>query len=294
MATAQLALCPLCHGTAVGPSWLRGTIYNGKLYPYAQCQTCRSHFCSPMPDADTLSCMYGREYRQGNFGAGCQQDDPKQPARVVDWLKKTTPPGTFVDYGCGKGDLLRQAAECGWRAIGIEYDAQVARSVSDAAGVEVHSLGHGHRLAGVADVLHLGDVIEHLTDVEEQMPAILRLLKPGGTLLAQGPLEGQMSLFNFAIKMVRALRGYPPARMPPYHVLLATAQGQRSLFGRFGMEELVYQVHEVSWPAPARFGRALLRHPRSLALFTLRRLSMGVTRLSGSGQGNRYFYAGRL
>lgn len=52
----------------------------------------------------------------------------------------------------------------------------------------------------VVDVLHLGDMIEHLTDLEHQFPEILRLIKPGGYLLAQGPLEAGPNLFTSVLK----------------------------------------------------------------------------------------------
>ncbi len=64
-------------------------------------------------------------------------------------------------------------------------------------------LSHANRLA---DVLHLGDVIEHMTKINEQMPEILKLIKPGGFLIAQGPLEANFNVFTLGIRLSRSFR----------------------------------------------------------------------------------------
>src|SRR5207253_2189173 len=112
-------------------------------------------------------------------------------------------------------------------------------------------------------------------------PAILRQLKPGGVLLAQGPLEANANLFFHAIRLARRLRRGRTLSFPPYHVMLATAQGQRKLFSRHGLTEREFDIEEVSWPAPDRlFGRSLPK-PRDLILFALRRASQALSRVRG-------------
>jgi hypothetical protein len=60
-----------------------------------------------MPESETLALMYGMEYfKSGTSDTALK--DPKEPHRVIDLLKKIKP-GTFIDYGCGSGDLLKEA-----------------------------------------------------------------------------------------------------------------------------------------------------------------------------------------
>jgi hypothetical protein len=136
-------------------------------------------------------------------------------------------------------------------------------------------------------------VIEHLTRVDEQVPGMLQLLKPGGWLIAQGPLEANACLFTAVLRLARLLRGSPPASIPPYHVLLATVASQRALFRRFALEEVEYSIREVDWPAPTTLARRDLLRPRAVGLWTLRRVSRACSRLRPGTWGNRYFYAGR-
>src|SRR5262249_13617589 len=162
--------------------------------------------------------------------------DPKRPEQVVHWLERNGR-GVFLDYGCGAGALLTEARRLGWDAVGVEFDAEVATEVGRRTGARTLTAAQAERLrAPLADGPHLGDVLEHLTDLEHQMPQILGLLNPDGVLLAQGPLEANANLFTALLRLARRAR---PRRieMAPYHVLLATARGQRALFRRFGLEE---------------------------------------------------------
>lgn len=283
--------CPLCNHEHARPSWVGSTLYHGREFTYVECLSCDSLYCDPMPDEETLSRMYGPDYAT-SFQEDPGIDDPKEAMRVVKWLRARAGTGTFLDYGCGTGALLNEAAKLNWRAVGVEFDDEVAKAVEQRTGARVVS--NPLELAdGVADVLHLGDVIEHLTEVNRLMPEILRLVKPGGLLLAQGPLENNATLFTMMLRLVKSVRGAKPAEMAPYHVMLATAPGQKRLFERFGLETLEFTVREVAWPAPNRLSLSDLKRPRAVGLFAVRRLSQAVSAIRPNQWGNRYFYAGR-
>jgi SAM-dependent methyltransferase len=274
-------------------------VYEAQEFPYVECEACGTIYCDPMPCDELVARMYGPQYAQGagegsgeaSAPCGFALEDPKEPQRVAAWLGRLRP-GLLVDYGCREGELLTEAARLGWRAVGVELDEQVARVTAERTGLQVVTPGDHALTPGCAAVVHLGDVIEHLTKMNEHLSAILRLLRPGGVLLAQGPLEANANLFTWALKASRRLRGARRLEMAPLHVLLATSAGQRALFERFGLEEVEYVVHEVSWPAPNRLSTSELGSPRAVALFTLRRCSQLASALRPGVWGNRYFYAG--
>jgi SAM-dependent methyltransferase len=248
-----------------------------------------------MPDPGMLQQMYGPGYESAfSEGANVNIEDPKEPTKCIEWLHNQRA-GTFLDYGCGAGVLLEAAAKAGWRPVGVELDSQVARRVEERTGFRVLTSEAAVSSDGsIADVLHLGDVLEHLTEMENQLPVILRLIKPGGILLAQGPLEGNFNLFAACCGLSRRLRPWHRTEMAPYHVLMATSKGQRLLFQRFGLLELEYSLREVAWPAPSKLTLGDITRPKQATLFTLRRLSVGLSALNSKKWGNRYFYAGRV
>lgn len=285
--------CPLCGGQLLAESWFGATRFDDKRFDYLECASCRSLVCSPMPDTETLVKMYGDAYLAVNKKAS-EADSPKKPEFVLALLKQAARPGVFLDYGCGEGELLTAAKQLGWEAIGFEYHPDVAGQVARLTGCLVTSDesqlfdGQGQPLA---DVLHLGDVVEHLTDLDHQFPRILEFLKPGGLLLAQGPLEAGPNLFTSVLRWSRLGRSRPEATMPPYHVILATVAGQRQFFRNHGLQEVEYRISEEDWPAPSRLSKRLVS--RGNVLWGIRKLSQGLS-LAGFGRlGNRYLYAGR-
>lgn len=282
-------MCPLCAERASRASWFGSTRYAGRVFTYVECRSCASLYCDPMPDAAVLGELYGPQY-MASFAADPATRDERDRSRIIGWLKGEAP-GRVIDYGCGDGALLRDVAALGWDTLGIEFDEVVAAGVAARTGLRV--IGLRAAAAEVpADVVHLGDVLEHMTEIDRQMPAILRLVKPGGVLLAEGPLEAHANVFTWVLRLVRRARR-TPSQMPPYHVMLATADGQRRLFERHDLRTLQFTVHEEAWPAPARLRPGDLLRPRAVGLFALRRVSQAASRLTGGRWGNRYFYAGR-
>jgi 2-polyprenyl-3-methyl-5-hydroxy-6-metoxy-1,4-benzoquinol methylase len=284
------AYCPLCNTTESEASWLGATQYREKKYDYLQCAECDSLYCSPMPDDETLALMYGDDYEQFLSVESCHSGDDGI-RQVIDYLK-TREKGVFFDYACGAGVLLGEVAKIGWEVIGFELNVAAAEKYSRLHNVKIVSDLKDLPADFRADVIHLGDVLEHLTDVNQQFPLILDLLKENGLVIAQGPLEANINLFFLGVKLARILRRAPISEMPPYHVSLATVEGQRKFFNRFRLREMVFDVFETAHPAPERIGISDLKNFRKSAFFLLRKVSQTVSSVFPKRMGNRYFYVG--
>lgn len=121
------------------------------------------------------------------------------------------------------------------------------------------------------------------------MPAILKLIKPGGLLIAQG---ANLNIFMLSVRLLRSLRSSAVIEMAPYHVMLAMKHGEEESFGRFNLRQQEFSVSEVAWLAPASLLRSEIVKPQRLNLFALRRLSQAVSSIQPNW-GDRYFYVGR-
>ena len=203
-----------------------------------------------------------------------------------------------MDYGCGSGALLTKVAATGVEALGYDLDAQGVAAASSASGCAVYTFTSIGSHASSPDVLHLGDVLEHVPNPDDVLRQACSLLRPGGTVLAQGPLEANLSLFNGFLAVSALARWGRPVDAPPYHVHLVTARGQQLLFARVGLVSEEFVTSDIAWPAPERWTPELARSPRLLGLFLLRQLSSLVWHVApdhlAERMSNRFRYKGRL
>lgn len=283
--------CPLCGETASRSSWAGVTAFASERFSYRHCRGCGSLYCEPMPDALVLAEIYGPGYAE-LVSTDHAIEDPKSPERVLGLLRGQ-PAGMFVDFGCGSGRLLEAVGALGWDARGVEFAAEVVAASQARIRRPIRTFDEvAGSHAAEADVVHLGDVIEHLTRLDEQFRVALSLLRPGGLLVAQGPLENNWTLFSVAKRVAGHARPNRVRFRPPTHVIQATEKGQRGFFKRHGLEEIVFDVSEVWWPAPSTIS-ACGHDPRLVILHLLRRTSLTVGLLGPTWWGDRYFYVGR-
>jgi len=280
-------VCPLCSHKNFSDAWLK-TFFDGIEFAYVECLNCHSLICHPMPDENVIAKMYDSTYF--DFGEDLGEDKSMDKFREVFEFLETLEKKTFIDYGCGEGKLLKEVAKLGWDVLGIDFNPALAVELNG-TGIEV--VTPSAEISQKADILHLGDVLEHLTEMDAQMPEILKLLKSGGYLIAHGPLEGNGNLFNWAIQFQRKIRRAEAINMPPYHVILATSQGQRGLFTRYNLDEVIFRVQEVAFPAPERLSLRTLKNPRITGLFFVRKFSQVLSSFNIESSGNRYFYVGK-
>ncbi len=94
-----------------------------------------------------------------------------------------------LDVGAADGLLSRHLTAAGWRVVGIEGDADAARrGAAHCERMIVADLdGPLPDLDGPFDLVVCGDVLEHLKHPQRVLPALGRLVSPGGHLLVSVP-----------------------------------------------------------------------------------------------------------
>jgi 2-polyprenyl-6-hydroxyphenyl methylase/3-demethylubiquinone-9 3-methyltransferase len=98
--------------------------------------------------------------------------------------KATRPEAVLIDAGCGAGLLAPHVRGLGYRHVGVDLGR---------AGLE-QSAGHGVTpltgdvtalplAGGCADVVVAGEILEHVTDLPGTVAELVRVLRPGGTVV---------------------------------------------------------------------------------------------------------------
>ena len=94
------------------------------------------------------------------------------------------PGAVLVDVGCGGGLTAPHVAGKGYRHVGVDIGG-IAASVARDHGV-LSVQGDAHHLpvgTATADVVVAGEILEHVTDLPTVVGEIVRVLRPGGTVV---------------------------------------------------------------------------------------------------------------
>ena len=112
---------------------------------------------------------------------------------VVDAFRQLGNGRTVLDVGCGDGYLMAQLAPYATRVTGVEYDSKgvaiALAKLQSATNCEVvqESCYTLPFAAGVFDCTTSTDVIEHLTEPNNHLSEICRVIKPDGALILTTP-----------------------------------------------------------------------------------------------------------
>ncbi len=110
-------------------------------------------------------------------------------------LARLHPGNRVLDIGCGRGEVVAQAALAGARAIGIDYASAAAelslsalRSLGEEGAPGAVALASGLRLPfrdACFDIVFLLDVVEHLAmpELAATLSEARRTLRPGGRIV---------------------------------------------------------------------------------------------------------------
>ena len=183
--------------------------------------------------------------------AGVLRDEAVRLGRHIRQLPPPLGPASqLLDVGAGNGDFLVVADTLGFRARGLEFDAQ-AVAVGTARGLRI-ALGAipGTSLeANTYEHVTLNHVIEHLHDPVAALRELHTALVPGGRIWVQTPNLDACGHVEFGIHW----RGLEP----PRHLVLFNAETLRQALSDAGFRDI-----ELLPPAP----EAKSYYRRSLAM----------------------------
>ena len=136
--------------------------------------------------------------------------------------------GTFLDIGCGTGDVLKAAQDNGWTITGIEPNEKARIIANSKTNNNVFDISELNKLPDHSfDVISLWHVLEHLPDLEEHVSLFKRLLKPNGKLIIAVPNHKSYDADYY--------KEYWAAYDVPRHLWHFSQNSIKLLFSKFGM-----------------------------------------------------------
>ena len=159
-------------------------------YALYECMECRLIYLNPMPTLSEIEQIYDDAYngtREGYFLKIPQKI--RRAHKRVSRISRLIGGGRFLDVGCNGGFMVAVAQEQGFEAYGIDLDAV---SISWAkehypSGQFVRTRIEEYENTEPFDVIYCSEVIEHVTNANDFVAAIVTRLRPGGFLYLTTP-----------------------------------------------------------------------------------------------------------
>jgi 2-polyprenyl-3-methyl-5-hydroxy-6-metoxy-1,4-benzoquinol methylase len=144
--------------------------------------------------------------------------------RAVKFLEGDPRDKQFLDIGCGTGEYLKVAAECGMQVTGVDVDESITEYVRAKLGYKVVTarLDDETFRENTFHVVVLSHVIEHLQNPNSLVGSIRKLLKPGGIFIIAMPnadsfLENLHELYGRVVRDWKRTYILTPF-ISPYHI----------------------------------------------------------------------------
>ena len=166
--------CPICESYSKEKY---AVVYN---YPYFECLDCGHIYCSKVMDNDSIKTLYDDESENktlqnhiylepGIFEKRVKAVADDKVKFICDVLKqkKLTMKGTWLDIGCGAGEVLYVARKMGWPVRGIESDKAEA-DFAKTMGIDVDTTyldaANCKDLLRDVSLVSVINVLEHVAD----------------------------------------------------------------------------------------------------------------------------------
>lgn len=130
--------------------------------------------------------------------------------------------GALLDVGCGDGSFMSYMSALGWDVFGVETNKDIVNDISEEVRRKIRFVAMGLDEArfedDLFDVVTLWNVFEHISDSDNLLNTIKKILKANGLLVMQVPniesLEARIFKANWVhLDPPRHLHHFSPATL---------------------------------------------------------------------------------
>jgi len=206
-----------------------------KLY---QCQDCGLIFVNPLPTPKYLAEFYKRA--SGYFitaNSDLSKTSNSSALQLHEMLLTNGVKGKrLLDVGCSTGSLIYHMHRLGWQVAGIDINADAVEIASrNHLDVAVGELEDASFHEGSFNVVHMGDLIEHVRSPRRTLLEAHRILKKGGLAFIKTP-NATGGFAAASLLMAKAFRVPWLHSEAPYHLYEFTPEALARLIRGTGFE----------------------------------------------------------
>ena len=254
-----------------------GYRFNGRWLGAVECRDCGIIFIHPQPTAEEITRMYSKEYFEGDFRCGHVGNyfdestlNSLADHALINRIKEVKPTGNFLEVGCAGGAFLSAARDAGYHVNGVEYSTEAAEFARKHFGLDVRTGDlEGARYPDDSfDIVFMGDVLEHLPDPVTTIREINRLLRQGGILVIECPMQTNTLFSRVGFTAYTVMGRQTAVQLPPYHLFEYRPASMKNLLRRCGFEvtflnQSAIRPRETTLRGPwaARIGKKLFQYP---------------------------------
>jgi 2-polyprenyl-3-methyl-5-hydroxy-6-metoxy-1,4-benzoquinol methylase len=155
-----------------------------------KCEECGLVFRNPMPSDKKITDYYKKSYSDIFDEEKIKSHRQEIFLNFLKNARRYLSRGRrLLDVGCGYGFFLNLAKDQGWEVYGVELSKDACQFAQRKLGSNIFcgGLKEASFLSDHFDVVTLWNVLDHMTDPQQQLPEIKRILKNDGLLFLRLP-----------------------------------------------------------------------------------------------------------
>ncbi len=193
--TERLTKCPLCKSAHfLNDMDIKDQAVSKEVFIISRCTDCHLLFTNPRPTLDTIGIYYdypeyfSHEDKSKGLTPWIYQKIRNYTIKnKIDLIEDYKEIGKLLDYGCGTGELLKEARKNLWKVTGIEPNDKARNYANKKLNGKVYKSIKNLDQESSYDVITLFHVLEHIHDLRSTIKDILNHLKKTGYLIIAVP-----------------------------------------------------------------------------------------------------------
>ncbi len=200
------------------------------------CKNCMTLFTKELP-VDEERQDYDEYYSESNLRS--PSFIKMRLSEIISGFSEYSKNGNLLDIGFGAGAILEVAQSEGWKPLGVE----VSKPAVEQAKKKGFDVFHGELAeAGYPDdcfdVVTASEILEHLSNPQDLLNEVIRILRPGGLFWATTPSSRGISYRQMGIDW--------SVVYPPEHIQLFSKKGISGMLVEAGFSEFDIHTYAVN------------------------------------------------